>query len=82
MYPKSEDIKEFMQYSIIRLDEAKQFVERYFYDKSHDSFSIRINKRNRDVYEDDYILKDKENNLFVVSSEVFEREYASFLREE
>ncbi len=40
------------------------------------------NNRNRDIYDGDYILKDKKGNLFVVSSDVFARDYAAFLEKE
>ncbi len=79
---QSEDIKEYMQYSKIQRNELKQFVDIYFRDRNHDTISIRVNNRNRDIYDGDYILKDKKGNLFVVSSDVFARDYAAFLEKE
>jgi predicted DNA binding protein len=71
-----------MQYSKIQRNELKQFVDIYFRDRNHDTISIRVNNRNRDIYDGDYILKDKKGNLFVVSSDVFARDYAAFLEKE
>lgn len=71
-----------MQYSKIQRNELKQFVDIYFRDINHDTISIRVNNRNRDIYDGDYILKDKKGNLFVVSSDVFARDYAAFLEKE